>query len=110
MAASNPTFHPEKDQLETDATQNLLIAQRFLANQFDSRAISVNTIQFNLNQLSELVRSDQMEKAPTPDTDTSMEESVQDKLLFLENKLEFYKITSDIELEVLKEENSNLRK
>ena len=97
-----------KDLRESDAkaTQRIL---DFLASKVDQLAINVNTIQYNLNQISDSLNFNQTVNASIPDTVKSLEESMEEKFSYLENKLDFQKINFDIELEALREENANLR-
>ena len=113
-----PTLQEVKDHQGSDATQRIL---EFLADKVDQLTININTIQFNLNQISESIKQNQMSNSSTPDSVKSLEESMQDKinsleesmqekLSFLENKLDYQKINFDIEFNAMREENENLRK
>ena len=100
------TLDEGKDPLEPDATQSIL---EFLAHKVDLLAINVNSIQFNLNQMAESIKQNQNDNAPVAGLVETLEETTKDKILFLENKFDCYKINLDIELQAMKEENANLR-
>ena len=97
---------PQVSEEPHDATQRIL---EFLAHKVDLLAINVNTIQFNLNQITELVGRDRMDKVPLSDSVKTLDDTMDDKLTFLENKFDHYKISMNIELEALREVNENLK-
>ena len=97
---------PQVSEEPHDATQRIL---EFLAHKVDLLAINVNTIQFNLNQITELIGRDRMDKVPLSDSVKTLDDTMDDKLTFLENKFDHYKISMNIELEALREVNENLK-
>ena len=96
-ASVAPILNELGDLKSSDATTKIL---EFLAQKIDLLAVNVNTIQFNLHRLCESFRIS---------IDDKVAESIDDKFSYLENKLEFCKINFNIELEALREENTQLR-
>ena len=95
---------PPSQPTSEDATSKIL---GFLANKVDLLAISINTLQFNLNKVVEKLQINMEVKVP--ETVQKVEQCVYGKFTYVEDKIDNYTKIVNKELNVLKNENAQLR-
>ena len=104
------SFNDLKDDQICDSTSKIL---EFLASKVDLLAVSINTIQFNLRTISETVQKSLEEKRTLKENiyneDTTSKRYVDEKLDYLEKKLDSYKHSFQKENQALIADNMQLR-
>ena len=87
-----------------DGTQKILV---FLAEKVDLLALTVNTIQHNLSQISASFQPTLEEKVQK--TYGKLDQAIEDKFRYLENKFDHYNSVTDKKFQALTTENTQLQ-
>ena len=89
---------------DADATRKILV---FLANKVDLLSVNINTIQYNLNKITETLQMAVQNEMP--ETVRNVEKAVYNKYNYMESKLDNYKSITDKEFQEIKMENAQLK-
>ena len=99
------SFNEFDSQLVSDdGTKKIL---EFLANKVDLLSISINTIQFNLSKIAETFQITIDEKIHR--TDMKTEQIIDNKFMYLENKIDNIRVILDNDYCAVKKENDDLK-